>query len=86
MSQTAVFWRPTDQGKYTDRADQLDDGDIYKPEYFEYACMMDAIGTPQYRQPEGWFMRVREILPNYEEDYLRLQSILYALDMLPFDI
>ena len=37
MSQTAVFWRPTDQGKHIDRADQLDDGDIYKPEYFEYA-------------------------------------------------
>ena len=32
----STFWRPDDQGAHTDRADALDEGTIYRPEFFEH--------------------------------------------------
>lgn len=29
-------WKPGDTGKYPDRADELSEGDVYRPEFFDY--------------------------------------------------
>ncbi len=38
MAQNAadLFWQPGDKGAYPDRADHIEQGGIYKPEYLEY--------------------------------------------------